>query len=125
VAAVQPGDSERALLAAFFEVIRDGAIDRLPAILADDYEDGNPIRGQLPGRTGIALKVLGFRATHPGAEIVVEAIEVAPPGLRVTWVTTAPGLGGDPGESSWRYRGEFTIEGGKLKSGVVVSEERA
>jgi len=119
-----PGDREKALLEAYFEVLRDGRVERLDALLAKDYQDHNPVPGQFPGLAGIKLKVLFFRAHHPGARIVIESIEAVSPGARAVWRTTAPGLGGEPAESTWRFVGEFEFADGKIKSSRVDAGER-
>jgi len=134
-----------ALIEAYFDVIRDGGIDRLAGIVTDDYDDHNPVRGQLVGRYGIMQKTLLFRAEHPGARMVIEAIEITPQGataaaggpqvptlrataaaggpqaptLRATWTTTAPNLDGTPAVTTWRYVGDFTFAGGKIRSSKV------
>ncbi|MFO0587531.1 MAG: nuclear transport factor 2 family protein [Polyangiaceae bacterium] len=114
------GDREEALIRAYFDVMRDGKIERLPGLLTDDCADRNPIRGQLPGRYGVAQKVLLFRAEHPDAQIVIESIEVAPPGAIATWATTAKGLDGSDQVMTWRFRGVFEFADGKLKSSTVA-----
>lgn len=112
-------DDEKALIEAYFDVIRDGGIDRLAGIVTDDYDDRNPVRGQLVGRFGIMQKTLLFRAEHPGARMVIEAIVPTNEGARATWTTTAPGLDGTPAVTTWRYVGDFTFAGGKIRSSEV------
>ena len=74
------GDREEAVIRAYFDVMRDGCIDRLPGLLTDDCVDRNPVPGQLFGRYGVAQKVLLFRAQHPDAQIVIDSIEVTEAG---------------------------------------------
>ena len=124
-------EDEKALIEAYFDVIRDGDIDRLAGIVTDDYDDRNPVRGQLVGRFGIMQKTLLFRAEHPGARMVIEAIEgieesataaaggPEAPTLRAMWTTTAPGLDGTPAVTTWRYVGRFTFRDGKIRSSEV------
>ncbi len=119
------GEHEKAVIEAYFDVLRDGGVDRLKELVTDDCDDRNPVRGQLVGRFGVMQKVLLFRAEHPGARIVIEAIDVTPPVARATWTTTAPGLDGTPAESTWRYAAVFEFEGGKLKSSLIERSERA
>lgn len=114
------GDHEEALIRAYFDVMRDGDIQRLPAVLADDCVDRNPLRGQLPGRYGVAMKVMLFRAAHPDAKIVIDSIEVTAPGAIATWSTTAKGLDGSDQVVTLRFRGAFEFAGGKLKSSDVT-----
>lgn len=129
---MEPGAHEKAVIEAYFDVLRDGEVGRLAGLVTDDCDDRNPVRGQLNGRFGVMQKVLLFRAEHPGARIVIEAIEavgdegdVTSGGLvRATWRTTAPGLDGTPAESTWRYAALFGFEGGKLKSSLVERNER-
>jgi hypothetical protein len=121
---MEPGEHEKAVIEAYFDVLRDGGVDRLAGLVTYDCDDRNPVRGQLQGRFGVMQKVLLFRADHPGARIVIESIEAVPEGARATWRTTAPGLSGTPAESTWRYTAVFGFEGGKLKSSVVERSER-
>ena len=117
-------DDEKALIEAYFDVIRDGGIDRLAGIVTDDYDDHNPVRGQLVGRYGIMQKTLLFRAEHPGATMVIESMEPTEAGMTATWTTTAPNLDGTPAVTTWRYVGDFTFAGGKIRSSKVERIEQ-
>lgn len=112
-------EDEKALIEAYFDVVRDGDIDRLAGIVTDDYDDRNRVRGQLVGRFGIMQKTLRFRAEHPGARMVIEAIEGTEEGATAMWTTTAPGLDGTPAVTTWRYVGRFTFRDGKIRSSEV------
>jgi hypothetical protein len=113
-------DSVEALVRALLEVLRDGGIERLDAILSPDCKDADPVAGQLPGRTGYAQKVLLFRALFPDAHIVLEEIRVAPPGAQATWTTLARGIGEETGDARWRFTGEFEIEDGRIRGTRLV-----
>lgn len=103
-------DPREALLRAYFEALQTGDLAPLSAILAEDCRDENPVRGQLPGRSGAILKAMLFRASHPDARIAVEAIELTEAGARATWTTTARGLNGAPGDATWRVSAVFEID---------------
>lgn len=120
--AVPRDDRRRALLLEYFDVLRGGPIERLHAILAADYRDNNPLRGQLPGRPGVIMKAMLFRADHPDARIVVEEITLTGTGARATWTTTARGLNGASGEATWRFSGAFEIDETIRSSDVDVME---
>lgn len=115
------GDDREALLRAYFDVLGGGAIERLRALLAEDYRDHNPMRGQLPGRGGVIMKAILFRLDHPDARIVVERIELTNEGASATWTTTARGLNGAPGDATWRFTGVFEIDGARIRSSHVVT----
>ena len=129
--AMTQGNDERALIEAYFDVIRDGGIDRLAGIVTDDYVDHDRMRAQMPGRFGVMQKTLWFREQHPGAVMVIEDVVVtfdgAPgsaggpptPIVRATWTTKAPHLDGTPAITTWRYVGEFELRDGKIRSSKV------
>lgn len=111
-----------ALLRRYFEVLDGGGIDALWGLVSDDCRDHNPMRGQLPGKGGVIMKVILFRREHPDARVVVESIEPVPGGARATWTTTAVGLNGSKGKATWRFSAVFEI-GEKLRSSQVTSTE--
>lgn len=116
------------LLSQYFDALRGGALDqgaaieKLKAILAEDYVDHNPMRGQLPGRGGVLLKAVLFRADHPDARIVVEEIVPIEAGARAIWTTTARGLNGAQGDATWRFTAVFEIDE-RIRSSDVISME--
>ncbi|MEZ4302563.1 MAG: nuclear transport factor 2 family protein [Polyangiaceae bacterium] len=115
-------DAREPLLREYLTALGSGELARLAEILAPEYRDFNPLPGQFPGRNGVILKAMAFRADHPDAHIDIESIEVTPAGARATWTTTARGLNGAEGVATWRFTGVFEIDPAKaqiLSSDVI------
>lgn len=116
-------DEQQGLLVRFVAVLRTGALGELDALLADDFVDHDRAAGQPPGALGMKWKLALFRAQHPDAWVVVESVESMDGGLVATWRTTATGLGGAPGVSTWRFRSRFAVAT-RIHSAALLSRAR-
>lgn len=93
-----PGERERALVEAFFEVVASGDVARLAEVVTEDCIDEDEHAQVRQGRAALGLKLLAFRGAYPDAVTRIGEMDQGfardgAPLVRVMWITTAKGFG--------------------------------